>query len=91
MLPIIESELRRFQRVHEERDGKDATWWRMELGYQYQVAYDDLVRGEPGKAAAEDAAIDAAGAPAEVQREVRERHALTLMTFKNELLRGFTP
>ncbi len=90
VLPILESSLRHYQKGYEDRNGRDAVWWSIELGCLLQTADDEWLRGDVAKATIDAAAVvtAAAGAPLEIRRATRDGYKLSSAYFKNELLRG---
>jgi hypothetical protein len=90
VLPVVHQEMRAEQAAYEARSGRDALWWRIELGFMLDDLLDaafrahgpgqndavvaDLVR-EPARRLIEAAK----GAPLDVRREVRANDALVAM------------
>jgi hypothetical protein len=73
VLPVLDHEIHRYVLQYEDREGRDAIYWKLQVGYLMQVASDDQLRGETSKVAADLADLEAAmkAAPLEVRRNAR--------------------
>lgn len=106
VLPGIRAELRGIQKRHEAKAGRDATWWRMELGIAlweindlsleksgvYEGRWYDLEAAAPHLREPVKAWVEAGKqAPIEVRRELRKIEWITQPIIEGQLPRGETP
>jgi hypothetical protein len=99
IVPVVEREIRTVQREHEQRAGRDDSWWRIELAARYDRLLDDIARASrehrnPAavmKAGARELAAAVHDAPYELRHQLNANKYLFDGTMGSETRNGYWP